>query len=87
MLILNSFTFLLAVKPYFKVLSKNTTALEGQPTMLHCLAEGDPKPYVKWDRNGEVSAIETNTRFQVRAVSRARAGVTVACHWLAQCAV
>ena len=67
MLILNSFTFLLAVKPYFKVLSKNTTALEGQPTMLHCLAEGDPKPYVKWDRNGEVSAIESNSRFQVRA--------------------
>ena len=53
------------VKPWFKVAPKNTTAIENSPTMLHCLAEGDPKPTIKWDKNGETSAIEENERFTV----------------------
>ncbi|XP_014785291.1 inactive tyrosine-protein kinase 7 [Octopus bimaculoides] len=42
-------------KPKFQVLPRNTTAYEGRRVMLHCVAIGDPKPSVWWDKNGEAN--------------------------------
>lgn len=29
----------------------NTTVLEGQSAMIHCVAIGEPKPMIFWDKN------------------------------------
>ena len=56
----------LAVKPRFKVLPLNTTAYEGYPVMLHCVAIGEPTPKIQWDKNS-FSHIDQR-RFKVRTV-------------------
>lgn len=50
-------------RPKFQVLPRNTTAYEGHRTMLHCVAIGDPKPTVWWDKNSEVNVWDVN-RFE-----------------------
>ncbi|XP_055878198.1 inactive tyrosine-protein kinase 7-like isoform X2 [Biomphalaria glabrata] len=41
------------VKPTFSTRPPNmTTAFEGQPMMLHCVAVGDPNPQILWDKDG-----------------------------------
>ncbi|XP_049864534.1 inactive tyrosine-protein kinase 7-like [Schistocerca gregaria] len=53
------------VTPKFTVLPQNPTrAYEGHSVMIHCIAEGDPKPTIKWDRNSNFSALEQD-RFTV----------------------
>ncbi|XP_069698468.1 inactive tyrosine-protein kinase 7 isoform X2 [Periplaneta americana] len=53
------------VTPKFRVFPQNPTeAYEGYPVMIHCIAEGDPKPTIKWDRNSNFSAFDRN-RFHV----------------------
>ncbi|KAK3092980.1 hypothetical protein FSP39_009604 [Pinctada imbricata] len=37
--------------PKFQISPQNLTVYEGQPVMLHCVAIGDPKPDVNWDKN------------------------------------
>ncbi|KAK3595006.1 hypothetical protein CHS0354_003731 [Potamilus streckersoni] len=37
--------------PSFQIKPLNTTVYEGQTVMLHCLALGDPKPSIIWDKN------------------------------------
>lgn len=32
--------------------------------MLHCMAEGDPLPTIRWDKNGEMNGLD-GQRFQV----------------------
>lgn len=40
------------VAPKFTMLPKNPTeAIEGFSIMLDCIAEGDPKPTIQWDKN------------------------------------
>ncbi|XP_059173362.1 inactive tyrosine-protein kinase 7-like [Physella acuta] len=42
-------------KPVFTIRPQNlTTAYEGQPMMLHCVAEGDPKPKITWEKDNRV---------------------------------
>lgn len=41
-----------------------TEATEGQPLMLHCMADGDPRPTIRWDKNGEMNGFDSQ-RFQV----------------------
>ncbi|KAK2149181.1 hypothetical protein LSH36_463g04044, partial [Paralvinella palmiformis] len=43
------------VKPHFTVKPKNTTAYEGYPAILHCVAEGNPTPNIEWDKNNVVN--------------------------------
>ncbi|PSN56697.1 Tyrosine-protein kinase-like otk [Blattella germanica] len=51
--------------PKFKVYPLNPTeAYEGNLVMIHCVAEGDPKPTIKWDRNSNFSGFDRN-RFHV----------------------
>ncbi|XP_048732970.1 inactive tyrosine-protein kinase 7-like [Ostrea edulis] len=38
-------------RPRFHVRPKNMTIYEGHPAMLHCVAIGDPKPAIRWDKN------------------------------------
>lgn len=48
-----------AVTPKFRVYPQNPTeAYEGYPVMIHCIAEGDPKPTIKWDRNSNFSGFD-----------------------------
>lgn len=52
------------VAPKFSVKPQNTTeVMEGQQLMLHCMADGDPRPTITWDKNGEVNGFDS--RFQV----------------------
>lgn len=63
-LVLNvCFSFIL-VRPRFKVRPLNTTAVEGNSAMLHCVAIGDPLPTVQWDRNNKVNSFDFQ-RFKV----------------------
>lgn len=54
----------LSVKPRFKVKPSNTTAYEGYPVMIHCIAIGDPNPTINWDKNGNVNGFNPS-RFKV----------------------
>lgn len=45
------FLFFFAERPRFQVLPKNMTIYEGHPAMLHCVAIGDPRPDIHWDKN------------------------------------
>ncbi|XP_050404298.1 inactive tyrosine-protein kinase 7 isoform X1 [Patella vulgata] len=38
--------------PKLAIHPENTTAYEGQQSFLHCVAIGDPKPTVHWDKSG-----------------------------------
>lgn len=50
-----------AVTPKFRVYPQNPTeAYEGYPIMIHCIADGDPKPTIKWDRNSNFSGFDRN---------------------------
>ena len=57
--------YIFAVKPQFKVKPKNTTAYEGYPVTLHCVATGDPTPTIQWDRNNKYINPTNNSRFTV----------------------
>ena len=57
--------FSFTVKPQFKVKPKNTTAYEGYPVTLHCVATGDPTPTIQWDKNNKYINAVNNTRFTV----------------------
>ncbi|XP_014667914.1 PREDICTED: inactive tyrosine-protein kinase 7-like [Priapulus caudatus] len=52
------------VTPRFVVRPSNTTAKEGYEVMLHCAAEGDPKPTIQWDKNGHLSDFDKK-RFEL----------------------
>ncbi|XP_053989668.1 tyrosine-protein kinase-like otk [Hylaeus anthracinus] len=53
------------IAPKFTVQPQNPTeAIEGYPVMLHCAAEGDPKPTIQWDKDLRMSNLE-NSRFEV----------------------
>jgi hypothetical protein len=43
--------FLITVRPKFRVVPINTTVVEGQSAMIHCVAIGEPKPRIYWDKN------------------------------------
>ncbi|KYN35177.1 Tyrosine-protein kinase-like 7 [Trachymyrmex septentrionalis] len=51
--------------PKFTVQPQNPTeAIEGYPVMLHCAAEGDPKPTIQWDKDSRMNNLD-NPRFEV----------------------
>ncbi|CAG5115170.1 unnamed protein product, partial [Candidula unifasciata] len=58
-------------KPFFSTRPPNmTTAFEGQPMRLHCVAAGDPKPQIVWDKDGRIlpttdPAATSNSRYLV----------------------
>ncbi|KAL1124690.1 hypothetical protein AAG570_001314, partial [Ranatra chinensis] len=53
------------VGPKFTVLPKNPTdAYEGSLVLMDCVAEGDPKPAIHWDKNSAMDNFD-KTRFQV----------------------
>ncbi len=60
--------FSIAVKPQFKVKPKNTTAYEGYPVTLHCVAVGDPQPTIQWDKNNKYITPSNGSRFTVSTV-------------------
>ncbi|KAJ8678842.1 hypothetical protein QAD02_014629 [Eretmocerus hayati] len=46
------------MSPRFVVSPENVTAVEGSMTMLHCTAEGDPTPLLRWDRDSNMNNID-----------------------------
>ncbi|XP_043676096.1 tyrosine-protein kinase-like otk [Vespula pensylvanica] len=53
------------IAPKFTIQPQNPTeAIEGYPVMLHCAAEGDPKPTIQWDKDSRMNNLE-NPRFEV----------------------
>ena len=58
-----------AVTPKFRVYPQNPTeAYEGYPIMIHCIADGDPKPTIKWDRNSNFSGFDRNRWLETKNV-------------------
>uniref|UniRef100_A0A146LW09 Tyrosine-protein kinase-like otk n=3 Tax=Lygus hesperus TaxID=30085 RepID=A0A146LW09_LYGHE len=52
------------VSPKFTNLPSNPTEVfEGEPLMLDCMAEGDPKPAIHWDKNSNMEGFD-KTRFK-----------------------
>lgn len=56
--------FFVVVAPKFTVRPSNTSAFEGFPVMIHCMAYGDPTPTIQWDKNGQMNGFSSN-RFRV----------------------
>ncbi|XP_076669131.1 inactive tyrosine-protein kinase 7 [Andrena cerasifolii] len=55
------------IAPKFTIQPQNPTeAIEGYPVMLHCAAEGDPKPTIQWDKDSRMNNLN-NSRFEVLA--------------------
>ncbi|XP_017889172.1 tyrosine-protein kinase-like otk [Ceratina calcarata] len=53
------------IAPKFTIQPQNPTeAIEGYPVMLHCAAEGDPKPTIQWDRDSRMNNLN-NSRFEM----------------------
>lgn len=53
------------VAPKFTIQPQNPTeAIEGYPVMLHCAAEGDPKPTIQWDKDSRMNNLNT-ARFEM----------------------
>ncbi|XP_033328759.1 tyrosine-protein kinase-like otk [Megalopta genalis] len=53
------------IAPKFTIQPLNPTeAVEGYPVMLHCAAEGDPKPTIQWDKDSRMNNLN-NSRFEV----------------------
>ncbi|XP_033223240.1 tyrosine-protein kinase-like otk isoform X2 [Belonocnema kinseyi] len=52
------------VSPKFTIQPQNPTeAIEGYPLMLHCAAEGDPKPTIQWDKDSRMNNLN-GSRFE-----------------------
>lgn len=50
---------LVAVYPKFSVAPLNPTeAVEGNSVMIHCVAEGDPKPTIQWDKDSRLNMFD-----------------------------
>ncbi|XP_076657921.1 tyrosine-protein kinase-like otk [Halictus rubicundus] len=53
------------IAPKFTIQPQNPTeAIEGYSVMLHCAAEGDPKPTIQWDKDSRMNNLN-NSRFEV----------------------
>lgn len=52
------------VKPYFIRMPDNVTISAGRSGLLHCEADGNPKPSVQWDRDGNLNDFDSS-RFSV----------------------
>jgi PTK7 protein tyrosine kinase 7 len=35
-----------------------TEAFEGNAVMIHCIAEGDPKPTIQWDKDSRLNGFD-----------------------------
>lgn len=54
-----------SVAPWFTVVPKNITEVqEGFPASIHCVAEGDPRPTITWDKDGSMDGLD-RSRFQI----------------------
>jgi len=64
-LIISNVPLFFSVAPKFTVQPQNPTeAIEGYPVMLHCAAEGDPKPTIQWDKDSRMNNLD-NPRFEL----------------------
>ncbi|XP_029681073.1 inactive tyrosine-protein kinase 7-like [Formica exsecta] len=61
----HTITIDVVIAPKFTIQPQNPTeAIEGYPLMLHCAADGDPKPTIHWDRDSRMNNLE-DPRFEV----------------------
>ncbi|XP_012264737.2 inactive tyrosine-protein kinase 7-like [Athalia rosae] len=61
----HTITIDVVIAPKFTVQPQNPTdAIEGDSVMIHCSAEGDPKPTIQWDKNSRMNNLES-PRFEV----------------------
>ncbi|KAK2575159.1 hypothetical protein KPH14_002563 [Odynerus spinipes] len=61
----HTITIDVVIAPKFTIQPQNPTeAIEGYPVMLHCAAEGDPKPTIQWDKDSRMNNLN-NPRFEV----------------------
>ncbi|XP_016839619.1 inactive tyrosine-protein kinase 7 isoform X2 [Nasonia vitripennis] len=54
------------ISPKFTIKPENVTAIEGSSVLLHCAAEGDPKPAIQWDKDSRMNNLNGD-RFEVMA--------------------
>lgn len=48
-----------SVSPKFTVLPSNPTEVfEGESLLLDCMADGDPKPAIHWDKNSNMEGFD-----------------------------
>ncbi|XP_015603298.1 inactive tyrosine-protein kinase 7 [Cephus cinctus] len=53
------------IAPKFTIKPEDPTeSIEGYPVMLHCAAEGDPKPTIQWDKDSRMNNLNS-PRFEV----------------------
>ena len=51
--------FSFAVTPKFTVLPQNPTYVsENTAIVMDCMAEGDPKPAIHWDKNSDMESFD-----------------------------
>jgi hypothetical protein len=58
---------------------KDVYAKAGSTVSLECIADGYPKPVIKWSRLGEMSAVLFSSHFEITSVGREDRG-TYKCH-------
>ncbi|XP_012277648.1 tyrosine-protein kinase-like otk isoform X2 [Orussus abietinus] len=61
----HTITIDVVIAPKFTIQPQNPTeAIEGYPVMLHCAADGDPKPTIQWDKDSKMNNLDS-PRFEV----------------------
>lgn len=68
-------------RPKFQLSPMNITAYEEQSVMLHCVATGDPRPTIYWDKHQLQETWDPN-RFTVCTVSMAAITCYLKLWWL-----
>jgi hypothetical protein len=56
--------------PYINYITPDVYSKAGGKVLLECIADGFPKPTVKWSRLGEMSAVLYSSRFEITSVGR-----------------
>jgi hypothetical protein len=65
--------------PYISYITPDVYSKAGGKVVLECIADGYPKPTIKWSRLGEMSAVLYSSRFEITSVGREDRG-TYKCH-------
>lgn len=55
----------IVVFPVFKIFPRNQQVKEGTRVMFHCMADGDPKPTLKWDKDYRINGFDLNRFVQL----------------------
>ena len=65
------------VSPEFTINPENITKIEGENVTLNCTVYGNPKPDVKWTKDGETLDISGNQRLSVSNLTANTSSLTI----------